>query len=338
LNRAHLLEPVDASSFASCTLGSAKVARGPHDPLTVRARIARFRAVSEARSTGRVHHGRRPPHPPSVRPAAPVPLLVVWNVLLVLSGLGVFATVTGCAASLAGGAPAAVRVEHFAAALTWSLPFALVMLGRTRWLRTRGIYESYACLREAVSASFHRPRVATPDSEELLHWLETHGLQRATFPTVYEYARGRRQAAPDGEREFRWVAEMMYRLLASDLHRHTAHVRGPYHPSRTLGISLIGAAGIVLGIAAFVWALGPVQGPRATGFAAAVLCTAIGAGVAMRLKWALHLALVALGCGALALMSLLATERLPASGAVLPLLAAAAAMHLFRRREWFVES
>ena len=264
-------------------------------------------------------------------------LLIFWNVLLVLSGLGVFATVAGCAASLADSAPPAVRVAAFFASLAWSVPFALVMLARTRWLRTRGIYESYGCLREAVSASFRRPSVAAPDSEALLHWLETHGLQRATFPTVYEYARGRRRAAPEGEQEFRWVAEMMYRLLASDLHHHTAHVRGPYHPRRTLGISLIGAAGLVLGAASLVWALGPVGEARIAALTAGGLAIAIGVGVSMRLRWALHLALVALGCGTLSLLSLLATERLPASGVLLPLLTVAAAVHLFRRRAWFLE-
>jgi hypothetical protein len=265
-----------------------------------------------------------------------VPLLIVWNVLLVLSGLGVFATLAGCAASLADpSAPVPVRVAGFVASLAWSLPFALVIAGRTRWLRTRGIYESYACLREAVSASFSRPAVGPPESEELLRWLERHNLQSATFATVYEYARGRRQSAPEGEEEFRWLADVMYRLLASNLHRTTTHVRGAYHPARALGITLIAVTAAAAGAATLAWALGPVGDLRAPGLTAAGLCTAMGVGLAMRRRWAVDLTLVALICGEAALVSAIAHGRVPADAAMLALVPVWTAIYLYRRRHWF---
>jgi hypothetical protein len=265
-----------------------------------------------------------------------VPLLIVWNVLLVLSGLGVFATLAGAGAWLTDtAAPMPVRIAGVLGSLAWSLPFALVLVGRTRWLRTRGIYESYACLREAVSASFRRPAVGTPESEELLRWLETHNLESATFATVYEYARRRRQTAPQGEQEFRWVADVMFRLLASDLHRTTTHVRGPYHPARTLGITLIAATAAAVGAATLAWALGPVGDLRVPGFTAAALCGAMAGGLFLRRRWAVDLTLMALVCGEVALVSALADGRLPSNAAVLAMLPVWSAIYLYRRRLWF---
>lgn len=265
-----------------------------------------------------------------------MPLLVVWNVLLVLSGLGVFATLAGSTQALTdASAPLPARIAGVLLSLAWSLPFAGVMAARTRWLRTRGIYESYACLREAVSASFRRPQVPRPESEQLLRWLETHNLQTATFATVYEYARGRRDKAPEGEQEFRWVADVMYRLLASDLHRATTHVRGPYHPARTLGITLIAAMAAAVGTATFAWALGAEGEVRTPGLTAAALCTIMAAGLFLRRRWAVDLTLVALGCGEVALVAALADGRVPANAALVALVPVWTAIYLYRRRGWF---
>ncbi|MDB4951239.1 MAG: hypothetical protein JWM27_3888 [Gemmatimonadetes bacterium] len=253
-----------------------------------------------------------------------------------LTGLGVFATLTGAALALSDAAASlGQRVAAFVVSLAWSVPFALVMAGRTRWLRTRGIYQSYACLREAVSASFARPAVAPPESEALLRWLETHNLQRATFLTVYEYAQERREAGPEGEREFRWVAEIMYRLLASDLHRHTAHVREAYHPGRSLGITLIAAVALAGGAATLAWALGPVGGLQRPGVTAAILCLAMGVGLLLRRRWAVDLSLAALLCGELALLSEMLTGQLPEWTGLFAFLPIWTALYLFRRRHWF---
>lgn len=290
---------------------------------------------------------------------------VLWNTLLVLTGVTCFAglMIVIAAAGLDRALAPADRLPRALVGMSLCAPFLVVFSLRTLWLRRVGVTRSFADLREAVLASVSSPPLTLYD----LDWLNAYATRmslgiptisarpfeealelepaaiRATRPAwdsaleqVYQCAWQRRHQDETAAAEFARVADIAFRFLAADTHVRERTEPGPYHPDRFFVGRVSAAVFLLSGLLLIAQGIfGPVR-LMLTCVLAGVLALLVAAGIFSRWRWALFYAIGSLALAQLAIIYLLGLEALPRwiPSVVYPI-PVYFGLYLYRRRRWF---
>lgn len=219
--------------------------------------------------------------------------------------------------------------------------FVGVLVFRSKWYRTRGIFVSWPCFLEAVSAAIGRPPFSRDELDALLKYAAERQDPTEPIANLYHVAYRRRRDDPEAELEFIWLANVLYKYV-SNVHQVSQHtILKEYAPARYRIGAVFGWVWVAVGIC------GAITGLLVPGLSPAVRTIiaagggwglSIGVGLTRRWHWALLQGLLFLVAVETVSFYLIVTRKSDEPSGFLLLgvyVPVFLALYLYRRRAWF---